>query len=160
TISWATGSLTLYGDARAHLDVARHVTDSLTPGLAQLGSVWLPMQHILLVPFVAVDALWHSALAGALVGGICYVYSAVRIFSLAEEWLGSRRAAWFAFILYAGNVDLLYVQGTALTEPVLLAFFIGAAWHMARWTRTLRHHELIMAGFFTACATLTRYDGW
>jgi hypothetical protein len=158
--SWFSGSLALYGDARAHLDVARHVTDSLTPGLAQLGSVWLPMQHILLVPFVAVDALWHSALAGAIVGGTCYVYSAVRVFSLAEEWLGSRRAAWFAFALYAGNVDLLYVQGTALTEPVLLAFFIGAAWRLARWTRTMRHQDLIMAGVFTACATLTRYDGW
>jgi len=158
--SWFSGSLTLYGDARAHLDVARHVTDSLTPGLAQLGSVWLPMQHMLLVPFVAFDALWHSALAGAMVGGICYVYSAVRVFSLAEEWLGSRRVAWFAFIIYAGNLDLLYVQGTALTEPVLLAFFVGAAWHMARWTRTMRHQELIIAGVLTACATLTRYDGW
>jgi hypothetical protein len=159
-ISWFSGSLTLYGDARAHLDVARHVTDSLTPGLAQLGSVWLPMQHILLVPFVAVDVLWHSALAGSIVGGACYVYSAVRIFGLAEEWLGSRKAAWFAFILYAGNVNLLYVQGTALTEPVLLAFFIGAAWRLARWTRTMRHQDLIMAGVLTACASLTRYDGW
>ncbi len=158
--SWHSGMLTLYGDARAHLDVARHVTDGPTPGLAQLGSVWLPLQHILLVPLVAIDPLWHSALAGSIVGGACFVYSAVRMFSLGEEWLGSRRCAWVAFLLYASNVNLLYVQTTALTEPVLLAFFIGAAYRLARWMRTMKHQELLMAAVLTACATLTRYDGW
>ena len=33
-----TGSMLLYGDAQAHLNVARHVTDSLRVGLAQLGA--------------------------------------------------------------------------------------------------------------------------
>jgi len=32
-------SMLVYGDARAHLDVARHVTDGLRTGLTQLGSV-------------------------------------------------------------------------------------------------------------------------
>ena len=32
----------LYGDAVAHINIARRVFDSRTPGLLQLGTVWLP----------------------------------------------------------------------------------------------------------------------
>ena len=158
--SASTNAFTLYGDSRAHLDIARRLTDGLTPGFAQLGSVWLPLPHLLMAPFAAVDTLWHSAAAGAIVSGMSFVYSAVRVYSLAEEWMRNRLAAWCAFLVYAINLDLLYVQTTALTEPVLLAFFVGAAYHLTRWTRTNSYRDLLLAGFMVACATLTRYDGW
>jgi hypothetical protein len=155
-----TNSLTLYGDARAHLDIARHLTDGLTPGFAQLGSVWLPLPHLLMAPFTTIDALWHSAAAGAIVGGVSFLYSAVRVFSLAEGLLHSRLAAWCAFLVYALNLDLLYIQTTALTEPVLLALFVGAAYHLMRWTRTGAYRELLLTAFMILCTTLTRYEGW
>ena len=128
--------MVLYGDARAHLDVARHVTDALTPGLAQLGSVWLPLPHILLVPFVAITPLWHSGAAGAS-SGACFVYTSVRVFSMVEELTGSRLGAWCGVVVFIANLNMLYIQSTALTEPVLLAFFIGAVFHLTRWMRTL-----------------------
>ena len=34
------------------------------------------------------------------------------------------------------NLNLLYLQSTALTEPVLLAFMVGAIYHLACWMRT------------------------
>jgi hypothetical protein len=37
--------LLLYGDAVAHINIARRVFDSRTPGLLQLGTVWLPLPH-------------------------------------------------------------------------------------------------------------------
>ena len=37
--------LLLYGDAVAHLHIARRVFDSMNPGFRQLGSVWLPLPH-------------------------------------------------------------------------------------------------------------------
>ena len=40
-----------YGDAIAHLHIARRVFDSHRPGLSQLGSVWLPLPHLLMIPF-------------------------------------------------------------------------------------------------------------
>ena len=83
--SFQTHSMLIYGDARAHLNVARHVTDGLRPGPTQLGSVWLPMPHILMVPLTVWRSLWHSGAAGAIVGGACYVYAAVRLFGLVEE---------------------------------------------------------------------------
>src|SRR5690349_17603710 len=155
-----TRSMVLYGDARAHLDVARHVTDGLRTGPTQLGSVWLPMPHILMVPFAAVRVLWRSAAAGAIVGGACYVYACIRVFNLVEEITFDRIAAWVGFLLFAANLNLLYLQSTALTEPVLLAFLVGATLHLARWMRTFAVRELLWAAVLTLFATLTRYEGW
>ena len=67
------GSLLLYGDAVAHLHIARRVFDSMTPGYRQLGSVWLPLPHILLLPFVWNMAWWRSGLAGACLSIPSYV---------------------------------------------------------------------------------------
>jgi hypothetical protein len=158
--SAATGSMALYGDARSHLNVARHVFDNLTPGLAQLGSVWLPLPQMLMMPFAALDPLWRSGMAGAIVSGAAFVYSAVRIYSLAQYWTKSRLAGWCAFALYATALNLLYVQTTALTESLLLAMMVGAVYHLARWLREMKYRDLTLAATFTFLATLTRYDGW
>ena len=45
--SWRNGALLNYGDAVAHLHIARRVFDCHQPRLSQLGSVWLPLPHIL-----------------------------------------------------------------------------------------------------------------
>src|SRR5258708_13107045 len=57
--------LLLYGDAVAHLHIARRIFDSHEPGFRQLGSVWLPLPHLLLVPFVPQLISWHNHLASA-----------------------------------------------------------------------------------------------
>ena len=61
----ATGTVLAYGDAEAHLNIAKRVVSGLTGGLAQLGSVWLPLPHLLMVPFVVDDNMWRTGLAGA-----------------------------------------------------------------------------------------------
>src|ERR1700694_4471436 len=156
THGWAT----LYNDSQSHLDFAHRATDGLTPGLAQLGSIWLPLPQLLMAPLTAIDALWHSGIAGTIVSGIAFVYSAVRIFSLVEELTGKRAAAWCAFIIYVTNLNLLYLQTTALDETLMLACIVGAAYHMIRWTRTRSMGDLALAGVATFLGTLTRYDAW
>src|ERR1700749_5106887 len=54
----------LYGDAIAHINIARRVFDSRTPGLLQLGTVWLPLPHLLMVPFLLSDWLWQTGIGG------------------------------------------------------------------------------------------------
>src|SRR5438874_461932 len=58
-IYWQRGEILLYGDAVAHIGIARRVIDSATPGFAQLGTVWLPLPHLLMLPFVAADFWWR-----------------------------------------------------------------------------------------------------
>jgi hypothetical protein len=132
----------------------------MTPGLSQLGSVWLPLPHVLLIPLVAVRALWQNGFAGAIVGGACFVYASTRVFALVFELTKSNLAAWCGFAAFVVNLNLLYLQTTALTEPVLLAFFVGAVYHFARWTRTRWLSDLFWSALLTCATTLSRYDGW
>ena len=46
------GEILMHGDATAHINIARRVFDSLTPGPLQLGTVWLPLPHLLMIPFI------------------------------------------------------------------------------------------------------------
>src|SRR6185295_13017237 len=69
-----------YNDARSHLDIGRRVVEGLKPGLAQLGSVWLPLPHLLMVPTIWNDFMWHSGLAGALQSMISFVVTGVLIY--------------------------------------------------------------------------------
>ena len=48
-----SGWTLFYGDAESHLDIARRVIDSRKPGYDQLGTVWLPLPHALMLPFVS-----------------------------------------------------------------------------------------------------------
>ena len=64
-VFYSNGWLLYYGDAEAHLNIARRMVDSRTPGYDQVGTVWLPLLHWLMLPLVRVDALWLNGLAGA-----------------------------------------------------------------------------------------------
>src|SRR5437868_13995175 len=56
----------LYGDAVAHINIARRVFDSKTPGLLQLGTVWLPLPHLLMLAFLIPMAAWQSGAGGSI----------------------------------------------------------------------------------------------
>src|ERR1700680_2428094 len=105
------GDLMLYGDAVAHLNIARRVFDSRTPGLLQLGTVWLPLPHLLMVPFLWSDWMWQTGIGASIPSMIAYVLGTVGIFRLVRVGLSfyseaggaSRVAAWFAAGIYAAN---------------------------------------------------------
>src|SRR5882757_3978768 len=63
----------LYGDAVAHINIARRVFDSRTPGPLQLGTVWLPLPHLLAMPFLISDWAWRTAVGGSIPTMIAYV---------------------------------------------------------------------------------------
>src|SRR6476659_11068161 len=118
------GDVLLYGDAVAHINIGRRVFDSRTPGLLQLGTVWLPLPHLLMIPFLLSDSAWQTGVGGSVPSLIAYVLSVVGVFRLVrralsfpgEPDLGARLTAWFATAAFAANPDLIYLQTTAMTE--------------------------------------------
>src|ERR1700738_4083220 len=98
------GDVLLYGDAIAHINIARRVFDSKTPGLLQLGTVWLPLPHLLTMPFLFSGVMWRSGLGGSIPSLTSYVFGVVGMFRLVREALAgngkasgaARAAAWTA----------------------------------------------------------------
>src|SRR6516164_226882 len=161
------GDVLLYGDAVAHINIARRVFDCKTPGLLQLGTVWLPLPHLLMIPFLVSLRMWQTGAGGSIPSMIAYVFGVVGIFRLTRGALSgsnppdgvARTCGWIAAIMYAANPNLMYVQSTAMGEAIYLAFFIWAVAYLSEWLRgnpaALTRCALCLAG-----ACLTRYDGW
>ena len=178
------GDLLLYGDAVAHINIARRVLDSLTPGLLQLGTVWLPLPHLLMIPFLWSNKMWQNGAGGSIPSMIAYVLGVVGIFRLVGGLLesdvrtkpGAAVGAWIAAFAYGANPNLIYMQATAMTESLYLALFVWAAVYFAEFIRSLQQNypqeneggrqtraartPLMRCAWCLAGAELTRYDGW
>lgn len=156
-----TDALIAYGDTESHLNIAKRVVHSLTPGAAQLGGIWLPLPHIMMIPLVWFDPLWRSGLAGSIVSGICYVIAAVCLYKLGMLVIGNRWAAVLAALLFIFNPNVMYLQSTAMTELPLIAFFMLSSYFFIRYLKGIQPlFSLVVAAFFGFCAVLSRYDGW
>jgi hypothetical protein len=176
------GDVLLYGDAVAHINIARRVFDSQTPGLLQLGTVWLPLPHLLMMPFLLFNKLWHTGAGGSIPSLAAYVFGVIGIFRLTRstvrnserrnEELPARArqvatvsaniptvAPWIAAGIYAANPNLIYMQTTAMGEALYLSFFIWAVTHFAEFTGG-DNKSLTKCAMCLAAACLTRYDGW
>jgi 4-amino-4-deoxy-L-arabinose transferase-like glycosyltransferase len=160
-----TGQVLLYGDAVAHINIARRVVDNLTPGPFQLGTVWLPLPHLLMLPLVWMDKFWVSGLSGALPSMIAYVIAVLGVFRLLLL-LTSRTTAWIGALFFALNPNLLYMQSTAMTESVYLAAMIWAIYYLCDFDLRLRDTQpgagtaLQRAAIALSACILIRYDGW
>lgn len=149
-----------FWDAQAHLDIARRVIDSTTPGLQMLGTVWLPVPHLLYLPFTQIDPLWWNGLAGGIVGLAAFVLMAVSVHDIVRRRSERAAAAWIAVAIVACNPTLLYLQTTAMTEPLLLGFLAAATARLDHWREGGEDRLLLGAGAWTALAVGSRYDGW
>jgi len=165
-ICFSRGYLLLYGDAVAHLGIARRILDTRNPGLVQLGGVWLPLPHLLMVPFVQKMSLWQSGLAGAWPSLACYILSVVGLYRLCRRMLKPRWAL-VATAFFAVNPNLLYLSTTAMTEPVFLAELIWITLVTIEAVEAIRvgqrgraARNLIGLGLLIFAAVFTRYDGW
>jgi cellulose synthase/poly-beta-1,6-N-acetylglucosamine synthase-like glycosyltransferase len=150
----------LYQDALSHMRISRSVFDNLTPGLAQLGSVWLPLPHMLMWPFIWNDYLWHSGLAGSFVSMPCYVIAAIYIFLSARRLTQSSSVSFIGALVFILNPNVLYLQSIPLSETVCLATSAMTAYYFLCWVQDEKVHQMILVAVFAFLATLARYDGW
>ncbi len=157
---YANGSLMFFGDAEAHLNIARRIVDSRTPGYREFGTVWLPLPHALMLPFVRDMRLWRTGLAGSIPSVLCFVLAACFLFAAARRAFGAAAPAGLAAAVFVCNPNALYLQSTAMTEPVFFACLFGLLYSLVVFQETQLWRYIPLAGLFAACGSLTRYEGW
>jgi len=158
-INWQ-GYTLYYGDSEAHLNIARRVLDSRTPGLFQIGSVWLPLPHLLMLPFAMSDALWRSGLAGAFASAISFVAAGLLLFASARRVFGDRAAAAAVLSVFVLNSNMLYLQATPMTEPVLVGTLAAVLYSTVRFQESQSLAWAALAGVAAMATSLVRYEGW
>lgn len=165
-VCYSRGYLLLYGDAVAHLAIARRIVDAHYPGLAQMGGVWLPLPHLLIVPFIRSMQLWQTGLAAAPMSTLSFAISVAGMWRLSRRMMRVRWAL-VAIAFYALNANLLFLATTAMTEALFLMLFVWSIVVTMEGISALRENRtaaakgrMVLAGLLVAGMVFTRYDGW
>ena len=139
-------------DARGHLIVARRIIDSITPGWQQIGAVWLPLPHLLNMLPVQIDAFYRTGASAVAISIAAFVLATVAIAWIVKLLTDSAAAALAGAAVFALNPNIVYLQATPMTEPLLLGLTtLGVA---------MLIKESVGAGIVLALACLTRYEAW
>jgi Dolichyl-phosphate-mannose-protein mannosyltransferase len=154
------GLTTAFNDARVREMIARRVLMSRTPGLAQLGTTWLPLPFMLMLPLMWNDTLFHSGIAGSLPSMVAYVITAVYLYRIARLMTSSRGASWVAAGALALNPSLLYMQSTPMSETASLSAFVVATYYALQLMRLYNPSDIVKCALAIAAGTLIRYENW
>ncbi len=149
-----------YGDAESHINISKRVISGLTPGFGQLGGVWLPLQHIIMIPFVWNDYMWRTGIGGSIVSMTCFIIASIFIYKIIFITTRNLFASFTGSFVFITNPNILYLQSTPLSETSLIVMMIISVYYIVKWTITENFADLILGGFFIFCGSLIRYDAW
>ena len=147
-------------DARAHLVVARRVFDNLVPSWQQVGAVWLPLPHLLNTLPVQVDAWYRTGASAIAISVASMAIACGATAAFISRVTGSVLGGACAAALLMTNANLLYLQSTPMTEPLLFATTALAVAATAAWTDAGARERPTAAGTCIALACMTRYEAW
>jgi hypothetical protein len=166
-VYWRAGLSLSHYDAKAHLVVARRILDSLTPSWEQIGAVWLPLPHLLNVLPVQIDWTYRTGAFAIAISVTSFAITVACISAIVRKISGSRTGAILAATLFALNPNVLYLQSTPMTEPLLFALAALVVLHLAEWSMSTSHADsnasvrVRPAACWTiVAACLTRYEAW
>jgi hypothetical protein len=154
------GYLLYSGDALAHLSIARRMIDSRTPGYDQIGTVWLPLPHFLMMILVGNDWMWRTGLAGAIPAAASFVAGGVFLFAALRRAFASSLAAIAAVLLLALNPNMLYLQSIPMNEATFFGALFAASYFTVAFAQDQKLRQAAGAGIALLAGTLSRYDAW
>ncbi len=147
-------------DAKAHLLVARRMVDSLSPGYSQLGVNWLPLIHLVYLPFVIFESQYRSGLIPSLISVFAYALSGYLAYKISYRLTGSITGGVFAAVVLLGNPNLQYLQSCPLTEPLYMALLLLAMHSLICWREDGCTALPWRAAIWTSLGAMCRYEGW
>ena len=149
-----------FGDAASHIVKARQLIDSQHPGIESIGTVWLPLPHFLLVPFVFIDSLFYTGIAGAAAGILCLVGTGVLLFSIVRRMSGSSAIAFVSACLFGLNPNVIYMALTPMNELSLFFFVTLGGYAFLRWQEGEDGRWPLVCALAVMLASLCRYEAW
>ena len=145
------------GDGISHLYIASTVINNgAQNNIGNLGSVWLPMFHLLMMPLVLIDSLCRTGFTGTIVnslatGGICV---------LLYRLTGGGRLGILASFLFLANAFTLFFGATPMMEQTAIFFMVLAAYYFKRYWEKNDLLAFMKCSLALLFGCLTRYELW
>jgi hypothetical protein len=141
--------------------------------------VWLPLPHVLNMIPVQVDAWYRNGASGVVISIVAMALAAWSLSSIILRTTGSIVAACTGAALLLANPNVLYLQSTPMTEPLLFGLTLFSIAATAAWIDgyppveggrdpSLQTRPWLppsgrrptVPGLALAGACLTRYEAW
>ena len=145
------------GDSISHLYIASTVVNNgAQSNLGNLGAVWLPLFHVLVMPLVLIEPLYRTGFAGTIVnslatGGICVIL---------YRLMGRGRIGILASSLFLANAFTLFFGATPMMEQTAIFFMVLATYYFKRYWEKGDLIEFMKCSLALLFGTLTRYELW
>ncbi len=138
-----------------------YFTHTLASGVLALNqewSAWLPLTHLLILPFAWSAALLHTGVM--LPAILCYLLSTMCVFIAARCLTQDSRASFIGSLLFIFNPTLLMLNTLSFNDWMCITTLTMTCCCFLLWSRYNRLSSLIGTGMCCLLATLTCYDGW
>ena len=130
--------------------------------------MWLPLPHLLNALPVQIDALYRTGASAIAISILSMAVAAGSLAWLAQRLTGSLVGGATCAALLMLNPDILYLQSTPMTEPLLFGTTFLAVALIAAWSGTPAPRPIEDAtrrpslgpGWACIAAVLTRYEAW
>jgi hypothetical protein len=122
--------------------------------------VWLPLPHLLNALPVQLDAFYRTGASGVAMSVVSFAVATAAITWIIAVLTRSSWAAMAGAAVFALNPNVLYLQATPMTEPLLLATTLVAVALLIAWCVRLPGPSPALVGWAFALACMTRYEAW
>lgn len=154
------GFLFAFPDAPSHVLTARRVFDNGDASLAQLGTHWAPLFHLLQLPLVWIDPVYRTGASGVLVSALASMTTGFFLYRLVLLVGGTRPQAFVSAALLAASPSFLYSGVVPMLPAMIMATTTANVYFLTRWALTRSGPALLAAGLALSLATLTHFDTW
>src|SRR3990167_5937309 len=159
-IVFSNNWILIHTDAVGHLNTARKVDLGSPSGLGQLGGIWLPLQHLLLLPLVLFDTLYYTGIAGSIVSMLSYLVASLFLYKLIYRFTNSFLASIVGTSVFALNPNVLLYQSAPMLELLFFATTIVGIYFFSLWEEKGKYTDLAAAAFSLLLAAITRFEAW
>ena len=126
--------------------------------------MWLPLPHLLNAIPVQIDLFYRTGASAVAMSIASFALATAAIAWIVMMLTGSALAAAAGAAVFALNPNVLYLQATPMTEPLLLGLTTLAVAMLIDWCqhapRSPRDVPVGFVGVVFALACLTRYEAW
>lgn len=148
-------------DSTSHVYIAAAVArNGANSKFANIGTVWLPMFHVLLVPFTLLKPIYTTGLAGTVVNGLATGGILVYLSRIITYVTNRKDVLYGAIVLFLSSGMTAIYSATPMMEQLSIFFGLAGVYYYFRYWKEAYVPHFVLAAAFIAFATMTRYEFW
>lgn len=156
-----TGNVFTSMDSLAHTYIAATVVkNGVHSKFSNIGTLWLPIVHLLLAPLTLFKPLYSTGLAGTIVNGIATGGILIFLTRIVEYVTDRKDVLYGSVVLFLSSGMTAIYSATPMMEQVSIFFGLAGVYYFAQYWKEDYLPKFVTSSIYIVLATLTRTEFW